>query len=172
MAGEFVRDKDAVISCCLIAEASAWARSNGKSLLDILQDIYLEFGFYKELLISVVRKGKKGAEEIQGIMDNYRNNPPSSINNSKLILIKDYLTGKIIDLNTKTEKELDLPKSNVLQFYLEDGSKISVRPSGTEPKIKYYFSVKENLDSKNDYDRVNEVLDNRFKSIISSLDLK
>ncbi len=118
LVGDFVRDKDAVISCCMIAETAAWAAEQGKTLYELLPDIYHEYGYYKERLISVVRKGKEGAEEIQQMMDNYRSNPPKSFNDSKLVMIKDYLTGKTIDLKSDTESKIDLPKSNVLQFFL------------------------------------------------------
>lgn len=171
LVGDFVRDKDAVISCCMIAETAAWAAEQGKTLYELLPDIYQEFGYYKERLISVVRKGKEGAEEIQQMMDNYRSNPPKSLNDSKLIMIKDYLAGKAIDLKNETESDIDLPKSNVLQFFLDDGSKISVRPSGTEPKIKFYFSVKEDFNDPSQFDEMNDFLEKRIDGIISSLEL-
>ncbi len=171
LVGDFVRDKDAVISCCMIAETAAWAAEQNKTLYELLPQIYLEFGFYKEQLKSVVRKGKEGAEEIKQMMENYRSTPPDSINGSKVILIKDYLISTVFDLNNKTEKKIELPKSNVLQFFLEDGSKISVRPSGTEPKIKYYFSVKEDFKEASKFDEMNDHLDKRIKGIIDDLDL-
>ncbi|MBQ3174726.1 MAG: phospho-sugar mutase [Bacteroidales bacterium] len=130
-AGEFVRDKDAVITCALIAECAAWCADQGKTLYQLLQDIYAEFGLYKESLISLTKKGKAGLEEIQSMMKNYRENPPASIGGSPVV--------KVIDYNKP--EETGLPKSNVLQFYTEDGSVVSVRPSGTEPKIKFYFGV-------------------------------
>lgn len=130
-AGEFVRDKDAVITCALIAECAAWCADQGKTLYQLLGDIYSEFGFYKESLISLTKKGKAGLEEIQAMMKGYRENPPASIAGSPVV--------KVIDYNKP--EETGLPKSNVLQFYTEDGSVVSVRPSGTEPKIKFYFGV-------------------------------
>ncbi len=130
-AGEFVRDKDAVITCALIAECAAWCADQGKTLYQLLQDIYAEFGLYKESLISLTKKGKAGLEEIQAMMKNYRENPPASIGGSPVV--------KVIDYNKP--EQTGLPKSNVLQFYTEDGSVVSVRPSGTEPKIKFYFGV-------------------------------
>lgn len=133
-AGEFVRDKDAVITCALIAECAAWCADQGKTLYQLLQDIYAEFGLYKESLISLTKKGKAGLEEIQGMMKSYRENPPATIAGSPVV--------KVIDYNKP--EETGLPKSNVLQFYTEDGSVVSVRPSGTEPKIKFYFGVKGN----------------------------
>ena len=130
-AGEFVRDKDAVITCALVAECAAWCADQGKTLYQLLGDIYSEFGFYKESLISLTKKGKAGLEEIQAMMKGYRENPPASIAGSPVV--------KVIDYNKP--EETGLPKSNVLQFYTEDGSVVSVRPSGTEPKIKFYFGV-------------------------------
>ncbi|MBN2521587.1 MAG: phospho-sugar mutase [Bacteroidales bacterium] len=172
LAGEFVRDKDAVISCVLIAEATAWAKEKGKSLFELLIDIYVEYSFYKEKLISIVKKGKSGAEEIQKIMDNFRSNPPDSINNSDVVLIHDYLKQKTFDQLSHLRYDILLPKSNVLQFILNDGSKISIRPSGTEPKIKIYFGVKNKLDRKEDFDKINRLLDKRIENIIKALNIK
>ena len=171
LAGEFVRDKDAVLSCSLIAEVTAWALHQNKSLFDILIDIYLEFGFYKESLISIVRKGKAGAEEIQQIMTRFRTNPPAEINHSKLITIHDYLSSKTINILKNTEEEIDLPSSNVLQFELKDGSKISIRPSGTEPKIKFYFSVNEELTEKSEYAKIDALLEEKINNIKKDLEL-
>ncbi|MCD4731068.1 MAG: phospho-sugar mutase [Bacteroidales bacterium] len=171
LVGDFVRDKDAVISCCMIAETAAWAAEQGRTLYELLPDIYKEFGYYKERLTSIVRKGKEGAEEIQEMMENYRSNPPKSINGSEMVMIKDYLSGKAIDLKNNSESDIDLPKSNVLQFFLEDGSKISIRPSGTEPKIKFYFSVKEVFNDPTQFNEMNDFLEKRIDGIISSLEL-
>ncbi|NCU32240.1 MAG: phospho-sugar mutase, partial [Candidatus Moranbacteria bacterium] len=120
----------------------------------------------------ITRKGKAGAEEIQKMMENFRKNPPKTINKSEVITIKDYLTGNAVDLRTKTETKIDLPASNVLQFFTEDGTKISMRPSGTEPKIKFYFGVKGKLDSRGEYVEVNKQLDDRIASVIKDLKLK
>lgn len=169
LAGEFVRDKDAVMACALIAEATAWAMSQGKSLYDLLMDIYLEFGFYKESLTNVVKKGKSGAEEIQKMMDTLRNNPPSKLNHSDVVVRHDYLIQKTFDLKTGREKAITLPKSNVLQFILEDGSKISVRPSGTEPKIKFYFSVNKPLPSLDKFRQTEQELEFRIEGIKKDL---
>ncbi len=169
LVGDFVRDKDAVISCCMIAETAAWAADQGKTLYDLLPDIYVEFGFYKERLLSIVRKGKAGAEEIQKMMEEYRANPPKQINGSGVVMIKDYLICKEFDISTGEEKDIDLPKSNVLQFFLKDGSKISIRPSGTEPKIKFYFSVKDQLESREKFEEVNDMLEKRIDDIIEDL---
>ena len=145
LAGEFVRDKDAVNACSLIAEAAAWAAEQGKTMYQLLLDIYAQYGYYRESLVNVVKEGKSGAEEIQKMMDDYRNDPPAVINDSNVVMIKDYLTQKASNIIDGTDENIDLPKSNVLQFFLEDGTKISVRPSGTEPKIKFYFGVKESV---------------------------
>ncbi|MGD2033413.1 MAG: phospho-sugar mutase [Bacteroidales bacterium] len=160
LAGEFVRDKDAIISCSLIAETAAWAKDNNKSLFELLLEIYKEYGFYLEKLISVVKKGKEGSEEIQRMMEGYRSDPPAEINGSKVVEI---------DKTTGRRSEIKLPKSNVLQFFTEDGSKISVRPSGTEPKIKYYFSVKDELKHVNDYESKRKQLETRIDDIINDL---
>jgi phosphoglucomutase len=170
--GDFVRDKDAVSACALLAEAAAWMADQGKSLFDLLIRIYQELGFYKEQLISVTKKGKTGADEIQKMMVNYREVPPVHINGSKVILVKDYLVLQEKDIVTGREKVIDLPKSNVLQFFLEDGSRISVRPSGTEPKIKYYFGVKDALTGREDYDRKDLLLSEKISDIIVSMKLK
>jgi phosphoglucomutase len=170
--GDFVRDKDAVSACALIAETAAWINDQGRSLFDLLIEIYQKFGFYKEGLLSVTRKGKSGAEEIQQMMVGYRTNPPVSINNSKVTILRDYLTGKEKDLVTGRERALEQPASNVLQFLLEDGSIISIRPSGTEPKIKFYFGVRETIGRKEDFDHIDNLLNKKIDAIIASMKLK
>jgi len=172
MIGEFVRDKDAVSACAMIAETAAWAAEQDKTLFDLLQDIYLEFSFYKESLLSVVKKGKAGAEEIEQMMSDFRSNPPDLINNSKVILIKDYQSSESKDMLSGKSSTIDLPKSNVLQFFLQDGSKISVRPSGTEPKIKFYFGVKDKLNSKADFRNMDTRLGEKLEGIINSMGLR
>jgi phosphoglucomutase len=172
LVGDFVRDKDAVSACALIAEATAWMANQGKTLFDLLITINQELGFYKEQLFSVTKKGKTGAEDIQKMMLDYRNEPPAEINNSKVIMIKDYLLLIEKDMITGNEKVIDLPKSNVLQFFLEDGSRISVRPSGTEPKIKYYFGVKEKLGVKEEYDTTDAILTKKINDIIISMKIR
>lgn len=172
LAGEFVRDKDAVMSCALLAETAAWAKEKGKTLYEELIDIYIEFGFYKEKLISIVRKGKSGAEEIQKMMDDFRNNPPQTINNSNVMLIHDFEKQKTFDQISHLRYDISLPKSNVLQFILKDGSKISIRPSGTEPKIKFYFGVLEKLEKREDFEKVNNLLDHRIENIIKSMNIQ
>ncbi len=172
LAGEFVRDKDAVISCCLIAETAAWAADKKKTLYELLIDIYAEFGYYKESLLSVTKKGKEGAEAIQKMMNDYRSNPPKSINNSEVIQINDYETQKEIYPQTGKVNIIDLPKSNVLQFFLSDKSKITIRPSGTEPKIKFYFGVREELPNKDMFNKANELSDKKINDIITAMNLK
>ncbi|HSH52796.1 MAG TPA: hypothetical protein VK982_13810, partial [Bacteroidales bacterium] len=169
LAGEFVRDKDAVMSCALLAETAAWAKNNGKTLYQELIDIYVTFGFYKEKLISIVKKGKAGEEEIQKMMNNFRHNPPQTINHSNVMLIHDFFKQKTFDQISHLRYEITLPKSNVLQFILKDGSKISIRPSGTEPKIKFYFSVNKKLERKEDFEKVNKLLDEKIDAIIKEL---
>lgn len=171
LAGEFVRDKDAVISCALLAETAAWARDQGKTLNDLLIDIYLEFGFYKERLFNIVKKGKAGAEEIQSMMKKFRNNPPSYINNSQVIEIYDYQKSIKKSMVTNEESSIDLPQSDVLQFILKDGSKISIRPSGTEPKIKFYFGVRDKLDKKSNFETKEQELEMKIEAIIKSMNI-
>ncbi|MCK5774653.1 MAG: phospho-sugar mutase [Bacteroidales bacterium] len=172
LVGDFVRDKDAVSAAVMIAETAAWATEQGLSMYQLLKEIYVEYDFYWEKLISVVKKGKSGAEAIEKMMADYRKTPPATINGSKVVLIKDYQSSLCKDMINAKESVIDLPKSNVLQFFTEDGSKISVRPSGTEPKIKFYFGVKAPLDKVEDYDQVHQDLDARIEAIISSLNLR
>lgn len=169
--GEYVRDKDAVASCALAAEAAAWSKSKGMSLYELLIDIYVKYGLYKEKLINIVRKGKEGADEIKAMMTEYRNNPPKMINNSKVLMINDYEKQISHDFIKGTKSPIDLVKSDVLQFFLEDGSKISVRPSGTEPKIKFYFSVNTTLISADKFEETEKFLDQRISDIIKDLKL-
>ena len=171
MIGDFVRDKDAVAACSMIAEIAAWAAEQGKTFFDVLVDLYTEYGFYKEGLLSVVRKGKSGAEEIQQMMKDYRENPPKEIDGEKVVCIKDYKLHESTDLTTGKKERIDLPASNVLQFFTEKGNKVTVRPSGTEPKIKFYFSVKGTLESKEDFDKVNAALDGKIEEIKHSMNL-
>jgi phosphoglucomutase len=169
--GEYVRDKDAVGSCALVAEAAAWAKDNGMTLYDLLLDIYVRYGLYREGLINIVRKGKEGADEIKAIMKGYRSNPPSSINGSRVVMIKDYEELVSVDKLKGTKTKIDLVQSDVLQFFLEDGSKISVRPSGTEPKIKFYFSVNTHLENAAGYTETVKILENRIQEIIKDMKL-
>lgn len=169
--GDFVRDKDAVISCCFIAEATAWGASQNKSFYDLLLDVYMQYGFYKEHLVSITKKGMKGSEEIALMMKNYRTTPPTEINGIKVTEMLDYKSSIAKHLINGLTKNIDLPKSDVLQFILADETKITVRPSGTEPKIKFYFSVKGELKSKDEFDTLNTQVDKRIKDIITSMNL-
>lgn len=172
LAQDFVRDKDAVSACTLMAEIAAWAKDNGKSLFELIQDIYLEFGFSKEKGISIVKKGKSGAEEIKKIMSNLRSKPPKEIAGSQVVVIKDYDTLRLIDVSAGTTNAMEMPEtSNVLQFFTADGTKISVRPSGTEPKIKFYIEVRGELKNRKDYEKANQVADEKIKAVMASLKL-
>jgi phosphoglucomutase len=169
--GEYVRDKDAVASCALIAEVMALSASKGKTLYEQLLDIYVQHGLYKEKLINIVKKGKEGADEIKSMMTGYRNNPPEKINNSRVIRINDYALQISHDKTNGTKTSIGLTRSDVLQFFLEDGTKISVRPSGTEPKIKFYFSVNGKLDSAEKFEETEKLLDTKISNIIKDLKL-
>lgn len=172
MPGDFTRDKDAVSSCSIMAEIAAWAKDQGKNLFDILKEIYIEYGYSKEKMIYIVREGLQGSQEIEKLMYDYRNNRPKEINGSTLVLVKDYTTRIATNPVTGEETALDFETTaDVLQFYLEDGSKISVRPSGTEPKIKYYFEVRETLDSIEDFYATEEKANKKVQGIIDSLEL-
>ena len=163
--GDFVRDKDANSACFMIAEIAAWAVEQNKSLYQILKEIYKEFGFYKEGLISLTKKGISGTEEIKNMMRKFREEPPTEILGSRIVEIKDYKIGISKDIISGKETEIKLPKSDVLQFFTEDGTKISVRPSGTEPKIKFYFGIKAELNDIADFDTVNDKLNNRLNEL-------
>ncbi|QNL20997.1 phospho-sugar mutase [Hyphobacterium sp. CCMP332] len=169
--GDAVRDKDAVASCLLISEMTAWAKDSGISLYDMMIDMYVKFGFYKENLISITKKGKEGAEEIASMMENYRNNPPKSLGGSEVIEMKDYKSGLSKNLISGEQNKMNFESSNVLQFITLDGSKISARPSGTEPKIKFYFSVNTRLDNKSNYSRKEQELKDKIEKISSDLGL-
>ena len=172
--GDFVRDKDGVAAITLVAEAAAWVRDTmGITLYEWLQQLYVKYGFYREGLVNVVRKGKDGAAEIQQMMVNYRENPPKSILGSPVVTIYDYKTLEEIDARTGARKPIEgvEDKSNVLQWLTEDGTKVSVRPSGTEPKIKFYFGVKAQLASVEEFDATLEALDNKIEDIKKELNL-
>ena len=161
LAGDFVRDKDAVMSCALIAEMVAWAKSQGKNLFDLLQDIYMEHGFYLEDLISITKQGRHGAAEIARMMDDLRNKTPKTIVDEQVVEFIDYLD------TSKT----GLPKSNVLQFITNKGTKVTARPSGTEPKIKFYFSVREKLVDASEFDQIQDSLALKITKIQAELGL-
>lgn len=171
LAEDFVRDKDAVSACSLLAEICAYAKDQGKTLYDLLMDIYIEYGFSKETTINVVRPGKSGADEIQAMMTNFRNNPPKELGGSKVVLVKDYLTLEQRDAEGNVSK-IDMPAtSNVLQWFCEDNTKVSVRPSGTEPKIKFYLEVKGTMKCAGCYDRCNRESAEKVEAIKKTLGL-
>jgi len=170
LAEDFVRDKDAVSACMLLAEIAAWAADNGKTLYTLLQDIYVEYGFSKEKGISVVKQGKSGADEIEEMMKNYRKNPIKELAGSKVVFIKDFakLTGK--DLIEDETVSLDMPTtSNVLQYFSEDKTKVSIRPSGTEPKIKFYIEIHSKVDSREDLAAAEEAAEVKIAEVRKSL---
>ena len=173
LAGDYVRDKDAVSACSLAAEAAAWAKDTmGLTLFEWLQELYVKYGFYREGLVSVVRKGKEGAEQIQQMMVDFRANPPKTIVGSPVVKINDFQTLETLDVKTGVKTPIEQDRSNVLQWFTEDGTKVSVRPSGTEPKIKFYFGVKAPLASVADYDRVLAELDGKIEAIKKDLKLE
>lgn len=172
MAADFVRDKDAVSAMCLLAEICAYAKDQGKTLYDLLLDIYLEYGFSKEFTVNVVRPGKTGADEIKTMMENFRKNPPTDLGGSKVVVWKDYQTLEQRDINGNVSK-LDMPDtSNVLQWFCDDGTKVSVRPSGTEPKIKFYLEVKGTMKCAGCYERCDAEADEKINAIKNSLHLE
>ncbi len=169
LAGDFVRDKDAVSACCLIAEIAAWAKDNGKTLYELLLDIYVEYRYSKGVTVNLVKTGKSGAEEIKQMMTNFRNHPPRELAGSKVVLCKDYQTLTKTD-DAGNVSTLDMPgTSNVLQYFTADGCKVSVRPSGTEPKIKFYIEVKGEMSARNSYESADAIADEKTKAIMKSL---
>jgi len=171
--GDFVRDKDAISACCLIAEMAAHYMTtnapNHKLLTEVLNDIYCSYGYFKEALLSLTEKGQEGVAKIKAMMDNYRNNPPKTLGGQPVVMMKDYSASRSYDLENGTNELINLPTSNVLQFFTADGSKITVRPSGTEPKIKFYFSVVEPVEKKKDIAEVEARLDQRIETLKSDL---
>lgn len=165
LVGDFVRDKDGVSACAMVAEAIAYYKTQGKSVFDVLAEIYTQFGFYKENLISVTKKGKDGAEQIQALMTDFRHHPPVEMNGIEVVKIVDVKESTVKNVKSGKSEKLDMDKSNVMQFYLADGSKISARPSGTEPKIKYYFSVSAALSDVSDYRKVEAELVERLEGL-------
>ena len=172
MIGDQVRDKDAITSVAMICEAAAYLKNKGIGVYQYLLQTYVKYGLYKEHLVSLTKKGMRGQEEIAEMMKTYRANPPKSINGPDVVELLDYEEGKGRNLKTGESWKIDLPKSNVLQFITADGSKISARPSGTEPKIKFYFSVNEKLPATADFEKINGVLDAKIKAIVSDLKLQ
>jgi len=171
MISDYVRDKDAVASVAMIAEMTAYVKSQGKTLYDYLIEMYMKFGFYREDLVSITKKGKSGGEEIKAMMTRFREEPPKKLAGTKVIEVRDYQKSTILDVESGVKTKLNFPSSNVLQFFLEDGSKISARPSGTEPKIKFYVSVKGKLNSKESFEEDFAELGNIIKAYLDGLDL-
>ncbi len=172
LAEDFVRDKDAVSACSLLAEICAWAKDQGKTLYDLVMDIYLEYGFSKETTVNVVKPGKSGADEIKQMMTDYRNNPPKELGGSKIVVWKDYQKLEQTDAQGNVTK-IDMPEpSNVLQWFCDDETKISVRPSGTEPKIKFYIEIKDTMKCSGCYERCLDAANEKVEAIKKSLDLK
>lgn len=171
MIGDQIRDKDAVSAVALLCEMAAYEKAQGRTLFDKLIELYIQYGFYKEDLISITKKGMDGQQQIAAMMEAYRKNPPTVINGVAVAQLLDYELQKGTNIHDGSQWDIQLPKSNVLQFILADGSIISARPSGTEPKIKFYFSVKEDLTSAADFDKVNLQLDEKIKAIIADMKL-
>jgi phosphoglucomutase len=171
MVGDFVRDKDAVTSTLLACEIAAQAKANGKTMYQALIDLYVEHGLFKERLVSLTKKGIQGAQEINQMMIGARENPLKEVNGSKVIRVEDYDLSVAKDMVNTTEKAIDIPKSNVLIYYTEDGSKIALRPSGTEPKIKFYISVNTDLDSVSNFKKTEQLLENRIDAILKDMNL-
>ncbi len=171
MIGDKVRDKDGVSAVALLCEMAAYEKDKGRSLYEKMIDLYVQYGFYKEHLISITKKGMDGQQQIAAMMESYRNNPPKTINGSAVVKLLDYELQKGTNPQTGEQWAIELPKSNVLQFILADGSSISARPSGTEPKIKFYFSVNTKLNSAAEFDKVNKELDDKIKAVIEDMKL-
>ena len=172
MIGDKIRDKDAVSAVAILCEMAAYEKNKGRSLFEKLLDLYVEYGFYKEDLISITKKGMDGQQQIAAMMESYRKNPPKTINGSAVVKLLDYELQKGKNLQTGEEWKIELPKSNVLQFVLADDTLISARPSGTEPKIKFYFSINDKLTSAAEFDAMNKRLDEKIKTIIADMKLK
>jgi len=171
MIGDQIRDKDAVSAVALLCEMAAYEKSKGSTLFDKMIELYIKYGFYYENLISITKKGMNGQQEIAAMMEGYRQSPPSTINGVKVVTLLDYELQKGTNLLTGDTWTIELPKSNVLQFVTEDGSKISARPSGTEPKIKFYFSVNTKLNHADEFDEKYAALQNKINGIISDMQL-
>ena len=171
LAEDFVRDKDAVSACSLAAEAAAWAKSQDMTLYELLKEMYVRYGFFREALVSVVRKGKEGQEAIAKMMSDYRSDPPRSLGGSPIVVIKDYLNGEALDLANGSKTPIDMERSNVLQFTTADSTVVSIRPSGTEPKIKFYFGVRAELNDTARFGEVQAELDGKIESIKKEMGL-
>ena len=170
--GDSVRDKDAVASCAIIAEMAAWAKDNGKSLYEVLMEIYKEYGLYHESMVSVTKKGKEGADQIKEMMSAFRNDTPSSLAGSSVEKLIDYQASQSKNLSTGLSESIDYPKSNVLQFITADKTKISIRPSGTEPKIKFYFGLTNLMDTNKSFDEQITLLIDKANKLKEELNLE
>jgi len=171
MIGSLIRDKDAVSAVAMLCEMAAYEKSKGKTLFEKLIELYIQYGFFYESLISITKKGMNGQKEISDMMETYRVQPPANLAGSPVVSLLDYQLQQATDLVTGEKTAIQLPKSNVLQFITADGSKISARPSGTEPKIKFYFSVQATLSNKEDFERVQMQLKDKISQIISDMKL-
>lgn len=169
MIGDIVRDKDAIASGLMLAEAAAWAKAKGSSFYELLIDVYCQFGYYQEDLVSLTKKGRKGAEEISELMESYRKSSPEKIGGERVVKMLDYQSSVELDLTSGSRYSIELPKSNVIQFITDRGSKITARPSGTEPKIKYYFSVNQSLNSKSEFKGAQKQVFERIAAMKSDL---
>jgi phosphoglucomutase len=171
MIGSQIRDKDAVSAVAILCEMAAYEKSKGRSLYQKMLDLYVQYGYYQEDLISITKKGRNGQQEIAEMMEGFRANPPQELAGSKVVQLLDYERQVKTNLATGNTEKITLPKSNVLQFITEDGSKISARPSGTEPKIKFYFSVNSALPSVDQFEEVQQKAKDKIKRIISDMNL-
>jgi phosphoglucomutase len=171
MIGSQLRDKDAVSAVAILCEMAAYEKSKGRSLFQKLIQLYVDYGLYKEHLISITKKGRDGQQQIADMMEQFRNNPPKVLAGSKVVELLDYEKRVSTNLINNTQSPIELPKSNVLQFITEDGSKISARPSGTEPKIKFYFSVNTKLDKAEDFEKKDGGLKEKIERIIKEMEL-
>ncbi len=169
LVGDLVRDKDAVNSCAFIAEMCAYFKNQGKSLYDVLVQLYLEYGFYKEKLISLTKKGKAGADEIKQMMADLRAELPKTLGGIEVVEVRDYENSEATNMKTGEKSKIELPKSDVLQFITVDGDVISARPSGTEPKIKFYCSVKEKLAFSSEYGQISNRLDDKVEVMMADI---
>lgn len=171
LVGTFARDKDAILACALFAEIAAWAKEQGKTLYQLLLEIYCKYGLYREKLISITKKGKEGADAIKAMMESFRTNPPKTLGGSNVVLVHDYALQQTLNICENKISPIKLPKSDVIQLITEDGTRISVRPSGTEPKIKFYFGVKGLMKHTSDYEMINKQLDLKIEGIINEMGL-
>ena len=169
LVGDHARDKDAIVSCCILAEMCAYYKEKGQSMFTALKGIHYQHGLFQEKLISIRKEGKSGADEIRIMMDGFRSNPPKSIAGGEVVRQKDFLEQLDHDLVTGNSSKIDLPVSNVLQFITADGTRVSARPSGTEPKIKFYCSVNKKISEDESYDKAVEQLENKIDTILTDL---